>query len=131
MNGRILLIDDEELVRQSLGNFLVKQGYEVIACEDGEAALPRVREEAVDLIICDVRMPRLDGIETLKAIRFYYKTHDQRPRPEILITGYADQTAEDEAHRMKVAEYLHKPFDMQDFLSRVQKHMAVPKGTAH
>lgn len=123
MGKKIILIDDEDLVRKSLGGFLVKQGYEVIACEDGEEALVRVRTEPVDLIVCDVRMPRLDGIGTLKAIRFFYKTHNQRPKPEILITGYADETSEAEARKMKVAEYLHKPFDLKDFLERIQKHM--------
>lgn len=125
MNKKIILIDDEELVRKSLGNFLVKQGYDVIACEDGEEALLRVRTQLVDLIVCDVRMPRMDGIGTLKAIRFFYKTHNHRHRPEILITGYADETSEAEAKKMKVAEYLHKPFDLQDFLGRIQKHLAV------
>jgi CheY-like chemotaxis protein len=123
MSKKILLIDDEDLVRKSLGNFLSKQGYEVVACGDGEEALSRVRSEAVDLIVCDVRMPRLDGVETLKALRFFYKTHNHKPKPEILITGYADESSEREAYEMKVAEYLHKPLDMQDFLGRIQKHM--------
>lgn len=124
MSKKILLIDDEELVRKSLERFLVKQGYEVIGCGDGEEAISRIRTDAVDLIVCDVRMPRLDGIETLKAIRFFYKTHNLRPKPEILITGYADETAETNAHKMKVSEYLHKPFDLQVFLDCIQKHIS-------
>ena len=122
MSKKILLVDDEDLVRKSLGIFLVKQGYEVIACENGEDALGRVRTEPVDLIVCDVRMPRLDGIETLKAIRFYFKTHNLKARPEILITGYADESSANEAQKMKVAEYLYKPLDMRDFLECIRKH---------
>src|SRR3989338_10162723 len=66
---RILVIDDEELVLKSVTKLLEKEGYEVAACRSGKEALEKTKKEAFDLIVCDVRMPKLNGIETLKKIR--------------------------------------------------------------
>lgn len=118
---KILLIDDEELVVKSVDKLLRKEGYEVIACKSGEDAIEKAKAEAVDLVICDIRMPKLTGIETIRKIRELFKTAGRKLVPEILITGYADEESNHEAEALQVAEYLYKPFDLRDFLTCVKK----------
>lgn len=121
MKKKILLIDDEEIVLKSIAKLLTREGYEVIACRSGLEAIQKVKSEAVDLIVCDVRMPQLNGIETIRQIRDLIKSSTKKQTPEILITGYADQIANQEIESLQVAEYLYKPFDLRDFLGAVQK----------
>jgi DNA-binding NtrC family response regulator len=123
MAKKILLIDDERLVRMSLEKLLLKNGFEVIACESGAQAIAAVKSKNISLIICDVRMPKIDGITTLKEIRSFLESHHRSPIPEILITGYADARLAEEAEKMNVAEYIYKPFDLRDFLDCVKKHI--------
>ncbi|MBI2167372.1 MAG: response regulator [Candidatus Omnitrophica bacterium] len=121
MKKKILLIDDEEIVLKSIAKLLIREGYEVIACRSGTEAIDQAKSEAVDLIVCDVRMPQLNGIETVRRIRDLIKSSTKKPTPEILITGYADQMANREIESLQVAEYLYKPFDLRDFLGAVKK----------
>lgn len=122
---KILLIDDEELVTKSVSRFLAREGYEVTSCASGEEALKKLETHGADLIICDIRMPEQNGIETLKKIRQYLKEHRQKPVPEVLITGYADEKVNQEAEALRVADYLYKPFDLRDFLACVKKNLSV------
>ena len=117
---KILLIDDEELVTKSLSRFLQKEGYGVRICQNGHEAISEVKKERPDLLICDIRMPELNGVETIKRIRELLNTSKQDPIPEILITGYADEEATKAAEAFKVKEYIYKPFDVRDFLACVK-----------
>ena len=112
---------DEELVLKSVTKLLEKEGYEVAACRSGKEALEKTKKEAFDLIVCDVRMPKLNGIETLKKIREQVALKKGKRPPEIVITGYADPAANQEIESLQVAEYLYKPFDLRDFLNAVKK----------
>jgi len=123
MSSKILLIDDEELVVKSVNRLLAREGYEVINCKSGEEAIEKVQQVSVDLIVCDIRMPKMTGIDTIKKIRELRKLTKQKAIPEILMTGYADEAANKEAEALKVAEYLYKPFDLRDFLACVKKHL--------
>jgi two-component system, response regulator, stage 0 sporulation protein F len=67
--GRILIVDDESAVREVLSEYFEEQGYAVETAGDGEAALTIVRQDRLDLVLLDVRMPGLDGVETLRRIR--------------------------------------------------------------
>lgn len=121
MAKKILLIDDEDLVVRSLNRLLTKEGYDVIVCHNGEEALEKARNEVISLIVCDVRMPGLSGIDTVKKLRELYKEKKHSPVKEILITGYADESLSSEAEKLQVAEYIYKPFDMRDFLTCVKR----------
>ena len=123
-NKKILLIDDEELVTKSVSRFLVREGFEVIGCRSGEEALENIKTQTIDLVICDIRMPQQNGIETIKKIRQYLKEHRQKQVPEVLITGYADEKVNREAEALRVADYLYKPFDLRDFLACVKKNLS-------
>jgi len=120
---KILVIDDEELVLKSIVVLLRKQGYEVIACKSGEEAVEEIKRSAVDLVVCDVRMPKFSGIETIKTIRSFLASANKKPIREILITGYADEQMSAKVEELKVAEYMYKPFDLRDFLACVKKNL--------
>jgi len=123
MAKKILVIDDEELITKSLLKLLDTEGYDVAVARNGSEALARVKESDFDLIVSDVRMPEMDGIETIRQIRAYLKTIDKKPIPEILITGYADKEKYETAMDLKVADYLYKPFDRENFLKAVKRNI--------
>ncbi len=124
MKKKILLIDDEELVIKSLLRLLSVEGYEVVVAKSGVEATEKVKQADFDLIISDVRMPGLNGIETIEQIRDYLKRLNKKTIPEILITGYADIDKYEKAMDLKVVDYLYKPFDISDLLSLVKKNIA-------
>lgn len=124
MPKNILLIDDEELVLKSLARLLKTQQYEVALANSAAAALEKIKSSDFDLIISDVRMPGVDGIEIIKQIRNYLSQAQKKPVPEILISGYADADKYEEATALDIKEYLFKPFDNVQFLRVVERMLA-------
>jgi len=120
---KILIIDDEEIVTKSLQKLLKKEGYQTTIAKSGPEAIEKVKRTDFDLIICDVRMPQMDGITTIKEIRRYLKENNRPQPPEVVITGYADLDKYQAAMDLEVADYLYKPFDTQDFLKIVKKNI--------
>lgn len=122
MNSKkILLIEDEELVMRSTEKLLKKQGYEVMSCKNGEDALGKIEGADIDLVITDIRMPGMNGVEVIKKIREYRKLRGLLPVKEIIVTGYAEEDVNKEAEQLAVENYIYKPFDLRDFLVVVQK----------
>ena len=117
MKKRILMVDDEELLTKTFTRLLEKNAYEVYSIKNGHDAATMVEEESFDLIICDIRMPGLNGVETIRRINEILEKKDQRPLPVVFITGYADQKLELEAKKLHPIAYLHKPFDSSELLS--------------
>jgi CheY-like chemotaxis protein len=120
MKKRILVVDDEELITKSLLKLLGAQGYEVTVVRNGKEAIEKIKDSEFDLIISDVRMPDLDGVETIKQIRDLLKQESRNPIPEILITGYADKGRYEAAMDLKVIDYIYKPFDTKEFVATVK-----------
>jgi DNA-binding response OmpR family regulator len=106
---RILLIDDEPLVREELGGLLEDEGYDVIRASDGEEGLEIFRREAPDLVISDVRMPRRDGISVAMVIR-----HEAPHVPIAIITGHGSEQMVVDALRAGVTDFLAKPVRVED-----------------
>jgi len=123
MEKKILVVDDEELITKSLLRLLSKEGYNTTVVKSGKEAIDDVKKSDFDLIICDVRMPEMDGIETIKEIRTHLKKTNKKQIPEILITGYADKEKYEAALDLKIADYLYKPFDTTDFLKIVKRNI--------
>ena len=123
MAKKILVIDDEELVTKSLRQLLKQEGYEVTIAKSGKQALEKVKEEEFNLIVCDVRMPEMDGIETIKNIREYLERSNKKTIREVLITGYADLDKYEESIGLEVSDYLNKPFDNTEFLEIIKKNI--------
>ena len=123
MAKKILVIDDEGLVTASLKQLLKKSGYDVDVAHNGNAAMEKIRESDFDLIISDIRMPGINGVEVVKQIRRYLQQAGKPAVPEVLITGYANKENLEEAQRLKVADYIYKPFNIKEFLEIVKKNL--------
>ena len=86
---KVMIVDDEESVRVSFNRYLSTHGFDVLTVEDGGDAISRLRAEAVDVVVADLKMPRVDGMELLRWM------HDERPdTPFILLTGYGNDEVE-------------------------------------
>lgn len=121
MKKKILLIDDEDLIGKSFHKLLTKNGYEVSVADTGMVALEIIDNEDFDLIISDIRMPWVNGIETIRAINKTLRSKQKKMPAVIFITGYADKELEEAAKEFSPAAYMHKPIDIKEFLGEVQK----------
>ena len=120
MKRKILLIDDDRLVINTLARLLKATGYEITAAENGQQALDQIVAETFDLIISDIRMPGTDGVQLVKKIEESLKIAGRAAIPYIFITGYADGEAHELAIQMKGREILYKPFDKEPFLQAIK-----------
>lgn len=111
----ILLVDDDETLRQSLLMLLQSEGHQVTEAADGEKALEQARLHYFDLVLCDVRMPGIDGIETISRLR-----DSIADAHFVVMTGYASEEAPIKALRLGVDDYLNKPFDIPVFLEKLR-----------
>lgn len=115
---KILVVDDEQAVRESLRRSLKFNGYDVVLAEDGEEALDKIREEQPDLTVLDVMMPKLDGFGVCRTLR-----SSGYNRPILMLTardGVADRVAGLDAG---ADDYLPKPFALEELLARVRSLM--------
>lgn len=124
----VLIIDDDPLVLQSIAKFLKNYGYNTESVLSGIEALEKVKSKSFDLIIADVRMAGLDGIETIEKIREFYNKARKTPPQEIIITGYMDTIAEERASRLGIDDYIYKPFAVTDFIGIVKKKIGFCPG---
>jgi DNA-binding NtrC family response regulator len=114
--SRILVCDDEELVRWSLAEGLRSRGHDVVEGADGEACLEALQREQPELVIMDVRMPRLDGLGALRRLReMGFET------PVIMLTAMSDIETAVEATRLGAERYLTKPFELADVYQAVRE----------
>jgi len=124
MSPSILLIDDDELVLQSLEKVLESQGYRVEKARNGFEALRKAQDQEFGLVISDIRMPGMDGIELIQRLRELQQEKKRKRVPEILITGYTDENVYLRALRLNITDYVYKPFDMDEFLRLVAKRIS-------
>jgi DNA-binding response OmpR family regulator len=111
---RILLVDDEAAIQTLLSYPLRKDGYEVVQASDGGEALERFAEGAFDLVVLDVMMPRLDGLETCRRLRATSTV------PIIMLTAKAEEIDKVLGLELGADDYITKPFSMHEFRSRVK-----------
>ena len=110
----ILLVDDEEIILKSLGRDLRTEGYDVITAENGESALAELKEKRFDLIITDLMMEGLDGIQLLKQAK-----KSASGIPVIILTGYGDMSSAIDALRLGADDYMLKPCNVEELFFRV------------
>jgi two-component system response regulator PilR (NtrC family) len=113
---RILVVDDERSMRELLAIVLRREGYEVLLAENGRSAVDMLERETVDLLISDIKMPDLSGVEVLRAAK--------RIDPDILgimITAFASTDTAVEAMRLGACDYLSKPFDIDLLKMKVRE----------
>ena len=110
----ILLVDDEDAVRTVLAFPLEKDGYRVVQAGDGEEALERFESEQIDLVVLDLMLPRLDGLEVCKRLR------STSTVPIIMLTARDDELDKVLGLELGADDYITKPFSIREFRSRVR-----------
>ncbi len=116
MSLTILIIDDEPHLPYQLARFLRKHSYEVLVAPDGESGLRELQNNAIDLILLDLRLPRAGGLEVLSAVRRL-----DTELPVVMITAYGDVQSAVAAMKQGAADYLLKGFDLDELLLVVQR----------
>lgn len=110
----VLMVDDEVRMRKLVKDFLVKNDFRVLEAENGEQAVDIFFQDGhIDLVICDVMMPKMDGWETVKTIREYSKV------PIIMLTARSEERDELKGFELGVDEYITKPFSPKILVARV------------
>lgn len=117
--GKILVVDDESVVTKSCRRILTEAGYEVDATESGREGLGRALKEDFDLVVTDLKMPDLDGMELVRTLR------STRPGTAIVvITGYGTVRSAIEATKVGVSDYIEKPFTPEQLTKAADRALA-------
>lgn len=114
----ILVVEDEFSLRETLSYALRKQGYEVCPVVDGSSALDHVRESAPDLILLDLMIPKVDGIQVCKTLRA-----EGFENPILMVTAKADEIDKVIGLEIGADDYISKPFSMRELIARVRSHL--------
>ena len=117
--GRILVVDDEDIVRTSCSRTLSPEGYEIRLARNGVEGLKMASEERFDLVLTDLKMPDMDGIEVLRIIK------EKWPETAVIIvTGYQTVDTAVKAIKLGAYDYIEKPFTPDALISAVAEAMA-------
>jgi two-component system KDP operon response regulator KdpE len=111
---KVLLVDDDSTLRRTLGIGLRAEGHEVLFAADGRTALQAVREDRPDLVVLDLGLPDLSGIEVLRLLRGWSTT------PVVVLSARAESAEKVEALDLGADDYVTKPFGMEELLARIR-----------
>src|SRR5688572_21217840 len=115
---RILIVDDEQSMREMLGIVLRRDGYNVRVAENGRQAIEALKQEPIDLLLSDIRMPDVNGVEVLRAAKEL-----NRDVVAFMMTAYASTDTAVEAMRLGAVDYFMKPFSMDELRLKVRQHL--------
>src|SRR5438270_3957752 len=113
-SSTILLVDDEDSIQKLLTYPLEREGYRVVQARDGEEALERFAAERIDLVVLDVMLPKLDGLEVIKRLR------SDSTVPIIMLTARDDELDKVLGLELGADDYITKPFSIREFRSRLR-----------
>lgn len=113
---RVLIIDDERSIGESLGMFLQEKGFEVLTSETGEGGLDLVQREKPDIVVLDLWLPGMHGLEVLKQVKMLDKDTEV-----IVITAHNDKGYDAAARALGACGYIHKPIDVVEFEATVDR----------
>ena len=113
-SARILLVDDEQSIQTLLTYPLRKDGYEVVSALDGREALDRFARQRFDLVVLDIMLPKIDGIEVCRRLR------SRSQVPIIMLTAKGDEVDKVRGLEIGADDYITKPFSVREFRSRVK-----------
>jgi UDP-3-O-[3-hydroxymyristoyl] N-acetylglucosamine deacetylase len=119
-NKTILIVDDEESIRVTLSQVLEDEGFSTLTAGDGKIALDIIRNKQPDLVILDIWMPEMDGIEVLRQIKAI-----DVDIPVLMISGHASIATAIESSRLGAADFIEKPFDLENVLEAVQRFLGI------
>jgi DNA-binding NtrC family response regulator len=106
---KVLLVEDEAIVRDSLRDWLIEDGYDVECVDSGEEALKRIKQEEFGVIVLDLRLPGIDGLQVFEQAK------ELKPETKgVIITAYPSKETLDEARKLGLVDYLVKPFKIGD-----------------
>ena len=115
MKNKLLLVDDEKIMLKYLSKFLIKQGFDITTAMNGEDALEKIKNQDFIMVLLDVLMPGMDGIETLKEIKKI------KPMTEvIMLTGHASVQVAIKGMQLGAFDYLMKPFDRDELVGKLR-----------
>jgi len=117
MLKRILIVEDEKDIQDLLQLYLKREGYDVHIAKDGEAGLRKASQERYDLVLLDLMLPQVDGLEVCRTLRSHSQTSDI---PIIMLTAKADESDRIVGLEMGADDYITKPFSPREVLARVK-----------
>lgn len=118
MSKKILIVDDEIILRKTVSRLLEKKGYEVISSDNGRDGYKVAKYYQPDIILMDLQMPEVNGIETCNMLRSNAST---KAIPIIIVTAYATADVVGPITDMGIEHHIEKPFDIQDLISKMDQ----------
>jgi CheY-like chemotaxis protein len=115
-NFSVLVVDDEDALRSVLSTELLSEGYVVETAPDGDDAIAILQQKAFDLVLLDIKMPRVDGFEVLRFIKQRYPS-----TKVIMLTGFADLKNAIESKKLGAEDFVSKPYDLVDLLTTIER----------
>ncbi|MFH1075045.1 MAG: response regulator [Candidatus Firestonebacteria bacterium] len=113
---KILVVDDEKGIRELLELELGLQGYFVATALNGQEAIEKIKKEKFDIVLCDIKMPKVTGIQVLKES----KKHNP-DIPVIIMTGYGEEANYNDSIRFGASGFISKPFHIDEVIASVEK----------
>ena len=114
--SRILVVDDEDALRVVLSSELSSSGYDVETASDGDEAITMVQNKKFDLLLLDIKMPKVDGFEVLKFVK-----KNSPAVKVIMLTGFADLKNAIESKKHGAEDFVSKPYDLVDLLTTIER----------
>lgn len=122
----ILIVDDEQAIRELLRDFLVNEGFFVLTAENGKVAIETIKSQKVALVVSDIRMPEMGGFELVKLVK------KMDPRIGfILMTGYSSIYSEGDVRKIGADDYLSKPLKLSNLLLKIERVLSQMKLLTH
>ncbi|HLG93409.1 MAG TPA: response regulator [candidate division Zixibacteria bacterium] len=112
----VLVVDDELLIRDLLYDFFLEKGYKVSVADSGSVALDKLGKQSFDVLLVDLKMPAMDGIEFIKEVR-----RKKIDTPVVIITGFPSLETALDALRQRVHDYIIKPFNINQLFATVRR----------
>jgi len=114
--NKILVVDDEDALRTVLSSELVSEGYEVRTAADGQEAIAELEKDSYELMLLDIKMPRMTGFEVLRYVK------EKHPKTKVvMLTGFADLKNALESKKLGAEDFVSKPYDLVDLLTTIER----------
>ena len=114
--SKILVVDDEDALRTGLSSELTSKGYNVSTASDGDEAISGLQKETFDLVVLDIKMPRMNGFEVLKFVK------EKHPETKVvMLAGFADFGNVIDVKKLGAEDFVAKPFDLANLLTTIER----------